>query len=332
MPLSLLKTRYTPLLRMTESGRGSFTVLPSLDPLATRRLRRVTWMGLVVNLLLSATKMVAGLVGQSQALVADAVHSLSDCASDIAVVVGSYYWSQPPDEDHPYGHRRIETFITILIGVLTGLVGVFLTWEAVLALKNIHRSSPTVLAGAAAGASIVTKELLYRWTMSEGRRLRSTAVQANAWHHRSDAISSVPVLLAIVGAMVFPEVWFLDQLGAVVVSGFIIKAAVDIVRPGMRELVDTGAPPEVYVEIRRLAIDTEGVLGVHDVRTRYVGAELCIDLHIEVGGNITVNEGHHVATRVIRRLKAQGPHVVDVMVHIDPDDDSAESLAPSGGV
>ncbi len=307
---------------MSKAGLREYRVSLAPDPDVSRAIRRVTWTGLFVNVLLSGAKLVAGLVGNSQALVADSMHSLSDCASDIAVVVGSYYWLKPPDEAHPYGHRRIETVITILIGVMTGLVGVFLTWEAVVALKDEIRSTPTPVACVIAVLSVIVKEALFRWTMTAGKRLRSTAVQANAWHHRSDAISSVPVVLAILGAILFPEVWFLDQLGAVVVSGFIIRSALGIVRPGMRELVDTGAPPQTYARIRELVLATEGVRGVHDVRTRYVGADLCVDLHIEVGGEITVTEGHRVAARVVRRLKEEGPGIVDVMVHMDAEDDS----------
>jgi cation diffusion facilitator family transporter len=318
-PLSVQPTASAPLLSPAE---------------ATAEVRRVTWVGLWLNVVLSAVKFVAGVVGQSAALVADAVHSMSDLVTDVAVLVGSRYWSQPPDEDHPYGHRRIETMVTIVVGLVLGLVGLGLTYEAVTALRLGERHVPALATSVVALLSVVSKEWLYRWTVAAGTRLKSTAVIANAWHHRSDAISSIPVLFAILAARVLPDWWFLDHVGAAVVSGFIIKAAIDIVRPGVAELMDRGASVADAEELQRIAAATDGVLGIHDLRTRLVGSAICADLHVVVGERITVLEGHRIGEQVAERLKQLGPNVVDVVVHLDPYDDRPEAerdskLAPS---
>jgi len=297
-------------------------------------VRRVTWVGLAVNVALSAVKLVAGLVGHSAALVADAVHSMSDLVTDVAVLVGSRYWSQPPDAGHPYGHRRIETVVTLVVGLVLALVGLGLTYESVEALRIGEHHAPALATSVVALLSVVSKEWLYRWTVAAGERLKSSAVIANAWHHRSDAISSVPVLLAILAARLLPGWWFLDHVGAAVVSGFIIKAAIDILRPGLAELTDQSAGSDVTEILTRLAKETPGVLGVHDLRTRLVGSAICADLHVVVGETLTVLEGHRIGERVAERLKQLGPNVVDVIVHLDPYDDRAagerdERLAPS---
>jgi cation diffusion facilitator family transporter len=305
----------------------SLVYQPRTDERVGQEVRRVTLWGLAVNLGLAAVKLTAGILGRSQALVADAVHSISDSATDIAVVVGSYYWSEPPDAEHPYGHRRIETLVTLLIGGAVALVGVFLTWEAIHVIRAGDNGPPALAAAGAALVSIVVKELLYRWTHRVGRRLRSPALRANAWHHRTDAYSSIPVLLAIGGAAIYPDFWFLDPIGAIVVSGFILKAAIGIARPGMRELIDSGAPPETARAIERVALETEGVRGIHDLRTRYVGSDIAADLHVEVGEDISVLEGHHIAELVAERVRELVPDVVDVLVHIDPYDDREHARA-----
>ena len=281
-------------------------------------VRKVTWIGLFVNLALVAIKFAAGIFGRSQALVADAIHSLTDLTTDIAVIAGSHYWSRPPDEDHPYGHRRLETLVSIFIGFALLVAGIGIGWKAISTLHEKHAAAPGWIAVAAALVSILCKESIYRWTAIVGKRLKSAALAANAWHHRTDALSSLPVLVAVAGARVFPSWSFLDRLGAAVVSIFILHASIKIIWPGISELIDVGAPTETRKMIQAIALKNKGVLQVHDIRTRYISSSIQVDLHIVVEGLITVREGHDIADDVKKRIIAEIPEVLDVIVHVDP--------------
>ena len=283
-----------------------------------KQVRRVTWIGLCLNLFLSALKFAAGFFGRSQALIADAIHSLSDTTSDIAVIAGSHYWSRPPDESHPYGHRRLETLVSIFIGIILAVAAAGIGWEAISSLHEKHASRPGWIALAAALVSIVSKEILYRWTAFVGRQLKSSALAANAWHHRTDAISSLPVFVAVGGALIFPTWSFLDHVGAAVVSIFILHAAFKIIWPGISELIDVGAPEEIQTRIKTCALKNKEVLEVHAIRTRYISTSIQVDLHIVVEGSMTVREGHDIADDVRDCLIADIPDVVDVVVHVDP--------------
>lgn len=285
---------------------------------AVRAVRRVTLIGLAINLALSALKLAAGIVGNSQAVVADAIHSLSDTVTDVAVLVGVKFWSRPPDEDHPHGHQRIEFLVTIFIGLLLASVGLGLVYNALATLHQPPRSPPGAVAFLAAALSIFIKELLYRWTVSVGREIRSTALIANAWHHRSDALSSVPAALAVAGAALLPGLAILDHLGAIVVSVFILQAAWKIVRPSVEQLIDQGAPEEILLGIEQLACATPGVQEVHAIRTRHIGSGIEVDLHVLVDPRLTVEEGHEISEEVKRRLIDYVSDVVDVVVHLEP--------------
>ncbi|MBF0198357.1 MAG: cation transporter [Planctomycetes bacterium] len=292
----------------------------------TKEVQHVTYLGLLANILLSALKYTLGTLGNSQALIADAIHSLSDCVTDIVVVIGATFWNKPADVDHPYGHRRYETLVTIFIGLSVGAVGVFLTIDAIQAISEANYLVPDIWVSLGAIASIAVKEILYRWTKMKGVQIKSTALIANAWHHRSDAISSIPVLIAIIGAALFPQWAFIDTIGAIVVSGFIIKAAIEIVLPGVRELVDQGAPEDIYFEILKVAVETEGVVSVHDLRTRYVSSSLRVAIHIVVDPEITIRQGHDIADKVTQNIQDFNEDVISVNVHLDPDDDRMTNL------
>ena len=283
-----------------------------------KQVRKVTWIGLFLNLFLSALKFAAGVFGRSQALVADAIHSLTDTTSDIAVIAGSHYWSRPPDEDHPYGHRRLETLVSIFIGIMLAAAGAGIGWEAISSLHEKQSSHPGWIALAAAFVSIVTKEIIYRWTASVGRQLKSSALAANAWHHRTDAISSIPVFVAVGGALIFPSWSFLDLVGAAIVSIFILHAAFKIIWPGISELIDVGAPEEIQTKIEACAQKNNAVLEVHAIRTRYISTSIQVDLHIVVDGSMPVRQGHDIADDVRDCLINEIPDVVDVVVHVDP--------------
>ena len=291
-------------------------------------VRKITWTGFAVNLLLAGLKFIAGYVGSSHALVADAVHSLSDTMTDLAVIAGSHYWSRPADECHPYGHRRLETLVTVFIGLMLAAAGTGIGWHAVLMLPKNPGPSPGWIALAAALVSVVAKEILYRWTAAAGKKSRSPALAANAWHHRSDALSSVPVLIAVGAALVYPSWSFLDLIGAIVVAVFIIHAALKIIWPAISELVDAGAPGEIKAHIADIAIQVGGVQEVHGIRTRYISSSILSDLHIVVAGSLSVRDGHNIAEDVRRRIIAGIPEVIEVNIHVDPPEAALQADKP----
>ena len=284
------------------------------------RIRMAGWIGLVVNLLLSALKLAAGVLGHSQAVVADAVHSLTDIVTDIALIFGVRYWSAPADEGHPHGHRRFETLITAFIGLMVAAAAVSIGWDAVISLGR-PSAPPSAAALAAALVSVATKEALYRWTLKRSRETGSTALMANAWHHRTDALSSVPVAAAVAVAMIDHSLAVVDQIGALVVAVFILHASFRILRPAVDQLVDAGAPSDRCHELEQLALDVDGVKAAHALRTRYVGSELAVDLHVEVDGDLSVADGFEIAREVKRDLLQRGPNVADVVVQIEPFED-----------
>ncbi len=292
-------------------------------------VRQVTWGGFTVNLLLSGLKFAAGYFGHSHALVADAIHSLSDTTTDLAVIAGSHYWSRPADECHPYGHRRLETLVTVFIGLMLAAAGAGIGWHAVSMLSESPGPPPGWIALTAALVSITAKEILYRWTAAAGKKSRSPALAANAWHHRSDALSSVPVLIAVGAALVHPSWSFLDLVGAAVVAVFIMHAALKIIWPAVSELVDAGAPGEIKKYIADIATQTEGVQEVHAIRTRYISASIMADLHIVVAGSLSVRAGHNIAEDVRRRIIDRIPEVIDVVIHVDPPEAALHKEKPS---
>jgi len=285
------------------------------------RVRQITWAGIWVNLVLSIIKVAAGIVGHSRALIADGIESGTDIVTSLVLVVGSKFWSAPPDKSHPYGHRRIETLITLGIGMVVTGVGLSIIVNAVISLKTGAHTHPTMVALVVAVLSVLVKELLFQWSVREGKKIKSMAVVANAWHHRSDAISSIPVVVAVGAAQWFPQWTFLDAVGALAAAAFILKAGASIIWPALREIADTGASEETLEQIHAMAQNVEGVRSVHELRTRYVGSGIMVDLHIVVDPEITVMQGHLIGDAVTDKLKCDGPEVMDVLVHIDPSED-----------
>jgi cation diffusion facilitator family transporter len=285
---------------------------------AAQEVRRAAWVGLACNVGLVAVKAAAGVLGHSQAVLADAVHSLSDLVTDFALIFGVRYWSAPADEDHPHGHGRIETLITVAIGLILGVVAVGIGLRAIRGLRHGVAIAPTGIALGAAIFSIVVKEVLYRWTVAIGRRVKSPATVANAWHHRSDAFSSIPAAAAVGVALIDPEWAVVDRVGAVVVCLLILQAAWRILHPAVEQLVDRGAPAADRRRIEKLALEVEGVASAHALRTRYVGAELSVDLHVEVDGSLSVAEGHAIAMAVRRKLVDDGPDIADAVIQVEP--------------
>jgi cation diffusion facilitator family transporter len=289
-----------------------------MDSNLHQKARRITLAGLAVNLLLSALKFVLGVLGRSQAVVADAVHSLSDMVSDLLVLVGLRFWTAPADENHPYGHHRIETIITLVIGGLLAAAAAGIGWSAVRRLGVPAECPPLAVALLGPLVSIVSKEILFRRTRIVGQNLHSSALIANAWHHRSDALSSIPALIAVAAASLNPAWAFLDSVGALIVALLILKVAWEIASPALSELTERGADADDVKEIDRLTRTVPGVCCVHRIRTRRMGAGWFVDLHVLVDGNLPVRRGHDIATAVQYRLFEDGPAVADVTVHIEP--------------
>ncbi|MDR3077587.1 MAG: cation diffusion facilitator family transporter [Planctomycetota bacterium] len=306
------------------------------SPALAREVSRVTWTGLAVNAVLAVLKAAAGLASGSHALLADAVHTLSDLATDAAILVGVRYWCAPADADHPHGHRKIEALVTFGIGLILAAAGLGMGWRAAAGLAPGGRPPPppagmnaiACFALATALLSIAGKEWLYRWTAARGLTLGSSAVMANAWHHRSDAFSSIPPALAIAGSGLAGHfgrnLWFLDELGALVVCVLLLQAAWGVVYPTLAALIDAGADRRLSLAIREAILATPKVAGTHHIRTRSLGNRaVAVDLHIAVDPRLTVREGHDIAAdvkyRVLGLAPTAGAQAVDVLVHVEPD-------------
>lgn len=281
--------------------------------------QRVTLVGAVLNLLLSVLKLVVGWMANSAALVADGIHSLSDLASDALVWFAARHAGEAPDEEHPYGHGRFETAATLGLGILLGIVALGIVWDAVLRAASGVHSVPGMLAIYAALISILTKEALYWYTIAVARRVNSEMLRANAWHHRSDAISSVVVLIGIAGAMAgWP---YLDSLAAVIVGIMVAKIGWDLGWEAMQELVDAALDPEQVRLAKETILAVDGVRSVHMLRTRRHGHQAAADVHVQVDPRLSVSEGHMISQAVEDELKATIESINDVTVHIDPEDD-----------
>lgn len=285
-----------------------------------RAMDKATWWGLIVNLLLSIGKLVFGFIGHSQALIADGLHSLSDLVSDGMVLLATHHSNVEADEDHPYGHARYETFATITLAVLLTAVGIGIGVDAVNRLIDYQNiATPTQITLVIAGLSILSKEVLYQYTMVVARQVKSKLLEANAWHHRSDAISSIVVFVGIAGA-----IWgypLLDSVAAIIVAFMVCKIGWDLGHQSFQELVDTGLEPDTLQKMESSILSVDGVKQMHMLRTRRMGHSALADVHILVSPKISVSEGHQISEAVEIALIGQFDEVNDVTVHIDPEDD-----------
>ena len=300
---------------------------------ATNAIRRITWVGVLVNVFLTGFKFFAGIVGHSSVLIADAVHSLSDLITDFAILFGMRYWNRPADQDHPYGHAKIETLVTLFIGFVLAVVGISLLIEAVRLLSNIlsgypPENSPGVLPLIAALVCIALKEWLYHATVKVGMTTKSSATIANAWHHRSDAISSIPAVFAVGACLILGDKYvFLDPVGTVVVSLMIIHVAWTIMRPTFAALLDSGASELQCKAIAEEILSFTEIKDLHKLRTRYIGPTgLVVDVHVHVDPTMPVTESHSLSHQIKRKLLQSGDNIIDVFVHIEPSEHDVESL------
>ena len=280
--------------------------------------RSVTLVGALVNAFLILFKFLAGVFGQSQALIADAVHSISDLFTDFVVLLGLRIGRKAPDEEHPFGHARIETLASATVGLALIATALYLGIQAVLNIYRHTEYHPTGLALIGAAVSIALKEGLYHYTVHTGRRIKSQLVVANAWHQRSDALSSVAVLLGVVGARLKPSWHILDSFAALLVSFFIVKVGLDILRTTLREFTDTAPQPEILNKIANCIRSVEGVIDVHDLRVRTSGGLYQMETHIVVDGALTVTEGHRIAKAAESCLAEEVLDLDQIIVHVDP--------------
>ena len=288
-----------------------------------KSIYKVTWIGSLVNFLLLAFKFAAGILGHSAALVADAVHSLSDFATDIIVIVFVRISGKPEDEDHKYGHGKYETLATAAIGLILFAVGIGILVNGATSvgdfLKGKVLPAPSIVALIVAAISIISKEILYRYTINEGKKLNSQAVIANAWHHRSDAFSSIGTLIGIGGAIFLGEKWrILDPIAAIVVSGFIMKVAIDLLKPCIDELLERSLPAETEQKILELITSFPEVSSPHHLRTRRIGNHFAIEVHIRMDGQTTLEMAHHTATLIERRIKEEFGPETHIGIHMEP--------------
>lgn len=285
-----------------------------------KAMNTATWWGVIVNLLLSIGKLLFGYIGHSQALIADGLHSLSDLLSDGMVLLATHYSNTDADDNHPYGHARYETFATIIVAMLLTAVGIGIGVDAIYRLLDSEKLAiPGMITLWVAGASIVSKEILYQYTMIVARRVKSSLLEANAWHHRSDAVSSIVVFVGIAGAM-----WgypMLDSIAAIIVALMICKIAWELGHQSFQELVDTGLDQETLAEIEQTVLNIHGVREMHMLRSRRMGHIVLVDLHILVAPRLSVSEGHQISEAVEIALTEQFDEIRDVTVHIDPEDD-----------
>lgn len=289
----------------------------------TKQIYRVTILGMFVNMVLFIFKLVAGIFGRSGAMIADAVHSASDFATDIVVLAFVQISAKPRDDDHKWGHGKYETLASLIIGVALFAVGVEILVDsaekivAVAAGKELPR--PGVIAIVAAAMSIVVKEALYQYTMRVGKRLDSPSVVANAWHHRSDALSSIGALLGIGAAYFLGEKWRIaDPIAAIVVAALIVKVAYDLCRTALAELLEKSLPKDVEDDILSIIAATPNVHKPHNLRTRRIGSDIAIEVHIRVDGSMTVTDSHEISREIEMALRNRFGERTAVAIHIEP--------------
>ncbi len=296
-----------------------------LNPKFDTASRRVTWLGLISNLLLAGGKITAGLLFASQAILADGVHSLTDLVSDIGVLVSLHYGDRPADTCHPYGHRRMHTLVAMLIGLgllaLAGEIGYFAIRSIQQSVGGVRGPWPLTLAL----LTVPVKELLYQWTIRVGRRTGNPAVIANAWHHRTDAFSSLAAAAGIAGAMFLGPTWrILDPFMAAVIAAFLLITAAKLVLSSAGELTDRAPATKQMARIADVVLQTPGVRAHHAIRARKLAGRVEMDIHVLVDPTLTVREGHDIAANVRRRIQAVDPNVQQVVVHVEPDERKEE--------
>ena len=285
--------------------------------------KKVTLIGAFTNALLGITKIVTGALFHSHALIADGVHSIADLLTDIMVLIGSKYGSQDADDSHPYGHQRIETATTLMLSLILILAGFGIAWDAIDEIIHRTHDIPQALALPIVVFSILANEALFHYTHFIGKKIKSDLIITNAWHRRSDAASSLVVLIGIIGSLIgYPG---FDAIAAVIVSILIMKMGWSYGWSSVKELVDTAIDLEMLQKIETIISNIDGVMKIHQLRSRSMAGDVFLDLHIQVSPWITVSEGHFIAQTVHQALMNDIPTIKDVTVHVDPEDDEVSN-------
>ena len=287
-----------------------------------RTTQRVTLVGALVNCILAALQITFGLLGKSQALLADGLHTLSDLSTDFIVLYASKRAAKEADEDHPYGHGRIETLASLLLGTILAAVGIGIGIRGIESILSPQQTSPEAITIAFACLAIVAKEGLYHYTMRAARAVHSSLLESNAWHHRSDALSSVVVVIGITAQVL--GVPHMDAVAAIIVGAMILLMGFRLSRKALYELIDTGLDFSLVDDVRASMLADTSVVGIHNLRTRSMGGQGYIDAHIEVDSDLTVSEAHYIAHKIEHRVKKKFPKIIDVQIHIDPLDDAVK--------
>lgn len=285
--------------------------------------KKITLIGGLVNTLLGVGKIVGGILFHSHALVADGIHSFADLISDAMVLIASKYGSLEADDSHPYGHKRIETAATLFLSLLLIAAGIGIAWDAISELLRGEHTKPMAIAVGIAFSSIIANELLFFATRKVGMQIQSDLIIANAWHHRADSGASFVVVVGILGSLM--GFIYSDALAAIIVSLLVIKMGVEYAWQSIHELIDSGVDAETLEQITRSIHAVDGILKIHQLRTRKMGADVYIDVHIIVHSLISVSEGHYIAQKLHHYLMHSLPHVRDVTVHVDAEDDEKSS-------
>lgn len=288
-----------------------------------KEIVKITLWGSVANFILLILKFAAGIIGHSSAMIADAVHSLSDFVTDIIVLVFIHVSSKPKDQSHDYGHGKYETLATSIIGFVLLFVGAGIFWSGLTKIiafsKGEPLESPGMIALIAAIVSILVKELLYQLTRAVGKKVNSQAVVANAWHHRSDAFSSIGTLIGIGGAILLGPKWrVLDPVAAVVVSFFIVKVSLELIMPAINDLLEKSLPDETETEIVSIIRNVNEIKDPHNLRTRRIGNDYAIEIHVRVDGSVSVSHAHELTLEVEKRLREQYGENTHIAVHVEP--------------
>lgn len=283
--------------------------------------KRTVYASLLGGAVLVFLKLYLGVAGRSQALIADGIHSITDLVSDIFAYFGLVYSSKEADQNHPFGHGKIDTLMSMLIGAMMVMAGTWIIIDGIEGLMKGETSTPGLLALLGALASIVIKEGLFQYSYRVGKKIKNQSIIANAWHHRSDAISSIAAAAGIVPILFNPDLYYLDAIAAIVVACLIVRIGLKIIIPAFKSASDIAPDDEALNEMREAAENVEGVISVHDVRARYYAEKIYVEMHVVVDGNLTVREGHAIAVTVRKELKDSKDYVMDAMIHIDPHDD-----------
>lgn len=285
----------------------------------TRQFKLVAICGLLSSISLVIIKFTLGIIGHSYTVIADGIESLSDTVTDITLLFGIRLWTAPADGNHPYGHYRIEAIITTFVGIMLLLGASIISYKAIEGIIAGKRTdSVEGIALLAPFIAIIIKESIYRWTVNVSKKIKSAALFANAWHHRSDAFTSVVSLIAVFIAILNPKFYIVDNIGGIICSILIVRIALKIIIPALSELSDCGVSEKIREDIEKTVLTIDNVKSTHKIRARKMGSCIFADLHILIDGNITVKQGHDIANNVQNILKKTIPNLIDVVIHIEP--------------